>query len=63
MKKHVNMKHVDSMCKICGKAFPNMKDALMHTANEHSQEIINDISKINVSGKGDMQELHNDNHA
>ena len=44
MKKHVNMKNVDSMCKICGKAFPNIKDALVHTASLHSQEIINDSS-------------------
>ena len=61
MKKHINMKHGDTKCKICGKSFPNIKDALMHTANEHSQEIINDISKKNVSGNGDMQELHIDN--
>ena len=55
------MKHGDTKCKICGKSFPNIKDALMHTANEHSQEIINDISKKNLSGNGDMQELHIDN--
>ena len=61
MKKHINMKHGDTKCKICGKSFPNIKDALMHTANEHSQEIINDNSKKNLSGNGDMQELHIDN--
>ena len=58
LKKHMNMKQGDKKCKICGKAFPNIKDALVHTANEHSQEIINDTSNIDVSGKGDMQELH-----
>ena len=40
MKKHINMKHGDTKCKICCKPFPNIKDALMHTANEQSQEII-----------------------
>ena len=33
----------------------------MHTENEHSQEMIIDMSKKNVSGNGDMQKLHNDN--
>ena len=59
MKKHINMKHGDTKCKICGKSFPNIKDALMHTANEHSQEINKDMSEENVSGN--VQEVHNDN--
>ena len=61
MKKHINMKHGDTKCKICCKLFPNIKDALIHTANETSQEIINDISKKNMSGIKYMQELHIDN--
>ena len=61
MKKHINMKHVETKCKICGTAFPNIKDALIHTANAHSQEINKDMSEENVSGNGDVQEVHNDN--
>ena len=44
MKKHVNMKHVDFMCKIYGKALQKIKDALVHTANVYSREIVNDSS-------------------
>ena len=38
MRKHMNMKHGDNKCKICGKAFTNSMDVLAHTAKCHDQE-------------------------
>ena len=58
MKKHKNMKHVVTKCKVCDKIFPNLKDALVHTANDHSQEIVDINSKKNGSEELDVQELH-----
>ena len=61
MKKHINMKHVDTKCKVCNKIFPNLKDALVHTANDHSQEIVDNNSKTKDYEGPDVQEMHNDN--
>ena len=61
MKKHINMQHVDTKCKVCDKIFPNLKDALVHTANDHSQEIVDNNSKTNGLEEPNVQELHNEN--
>ena len=61
MKKHINMKHVDTKCKVCDKIFTNIKDALVHTANDHSQEIVDNNAKTKDSEGPDVQEMHNDN--
>ena len=61
MKKHINMKHVDTKCKVCDKIFPNIKYALVHTANDHSQDIVDNNSEKNGSEGPDVQELHNYN--
>ena len=61
MKKHKNMKHVVTKCKVCDKIFPNLKDALVHTANDHSQEIVDNNSKKNGLEEPNVPELHNDN--
>ena len=61
MKKHINMKHVDTKCKVCDKTFPNLKDALVNTANDHSQEIVDSNSKTKNYEDPDVQEMHNDN--
>ena len=61
MKKQKNMKHVDTKCKVCDKIFPNLKDALVHTANNHSHEIVDNNSTTTDSEEPDVQEMHNDN--
>ena len=45
----------DHNCKTCDKAFPNSMDALLHTAKDHSHQIIEDNTKI------DVQDLQKDN--
>ena len=62
MKKHINMKHGDHNCKICDKAFPNPMDALLHTAKDHSHQIIEDNPKIDGPLENpDVQDLQKDN--
>ena len=52
---------MDTKCKVCDKIFPNLKDALVHTANDHSHEIVDNNSKTKDSEEPDVQEMHNDN--
>ena len=47
LNKHMNSKHNDHICKTCHKVFPNSMDALMYTAKDHSDNIIEDTPKIN----------------
>ena len=44
----LNTKHNDCKCKICYKVFSNSMDALMHTAEEHTKNIIEKCPKINT---------------
>ena len=61
MKKHMNMKHVNHKCKICDKEFPNLMDALAHTAKDHSQNINEGTPKINApSEKTEVKDVEND---
>ena len=55
MKKHINMKHGDHNCKKCDKVFPNSMNALLHTAKDHSHQIVEDNTKIY------MQDLQKEN--
>ena len=48
LNKHMNTKHNDYKCKICNKVFPNSIDALMHTAKEHTKNIMDEFQKINT---------------
>ena len=48
LNKHMNTKHNDCKCKICYKVFPNSMDALMHTAKEHTKNIIEEFPKFNT---------------
>ena len=52
--KHMNTKHKDHTCKICYKIFPNSMDALVHTATDHTKDIMEDISKTDVPTVKDM---------
>ena len=38
--KHMNIKHSDHTCKIGNKVFPNSMDALVHTATDHTNNIM-----------------------
>ena len=40
LNKYMNTKHNDCKCKICYKVFLNSMDALLHTAYEHTNNII-----------------------
>ena len=40
----MNTKHSDHTCKVCYKVFPNSKDALSHTATDHTKDIMENIS-------------------
>ena len=44
----MNTKHNDQKCKICNKEFPNLMEALMHTAKDHSKNVIKDIKKSDI---------------
>ena len=48
LNRHMNTKHIDHTCKICYKLFSNSMDALVHTATEHTKNIMEDISKIDI---------------
>ena len=48
LNKHLNTKHNDCKCKICDKVFPNSIDALMHTAKEHTKNIMEEFPKNNT---------------
>ena len=48
LNKHMNTKHNDCKCNICYKVFPNSMDALMHTAKEHTKNIIEEFPNINI---------------
>ena len=54
LNKHMNTKHNDHTCKVCSKVYPNSMDALVHTATEHTKNIMEDISKIDVPAVIDM---------
>ena len=45
LSKHKNSKHINHMCKVCGKNFNNSMNLLRHVAIEHNEEdvIINNI--------------------
>ena len=60
--KHMNTKHNDQKCKICNKEFPNSMEALIHTAKDHSKNIIKDIKKSDIEENLDtMTAEHGDN--
>ena len=48
LNKHMNTKHNNCKCKICDKVFPNSIDALMHTAKEHTKNVMDEFRKINT---------------
>ena len=43
--KHMNTMHNDQKCKICNKEFPNSMATLIHTAKDHSKNVVKDIKK------------------
>ena len=60
--KHMNTKHNDKKCNICNKDFPNSMEALMHTAKDHSKNIVKDIKKSeNEENLDTMTAEHGDN--
>ena len=48
LNKYMNTKHNDCKCKICYEVFLNSMDALLHTAYEHTNNIIEEFPKINT---------------
>ena len=38
LSKHINTKHIEQECKICGKDFKTSMELVSHTAKEHHQE-------------------------
>ena len=54
LNRHMTTKQIDHTCKICYKVFPYSMDALVHTATEHTKNIMEDISKIDVPTVKDL---------
>ena len=62
LNKHMNTKHNDCKCKICDKVFPNSIDALMHTAKEHTKNIMEEFPKINTEIVKDVRTFESKEH-
>ena len=44
--RNINTKHNDHKCTICFKVFPNSTYALMHSAQKHTQNMIEEFPKM-----------------
>ena len=54
LNRHINTKHNDHKITICYKVFSNSTHALMHTAKEHTKNIMEEFTKINSAKVKDL---------
>ena len=63
LNKHVNTKHSNCKCKICDTVFPNScLDALMHSAKDHTKNIMEEFPKMNKEIVEDVRTFESKEH-